>query len=101
MLFRSRAAIDSVVAGQTIFAPSSSERLRQGAGVADANAPRLTERELAVLRLVAGGYSNNEIGRVLSISGGTVKNHMTEIMCKLEARDRTHAVLKAIANRLL
>ncbi len=61
----------------------------------------LTERELAVLRLVAGGYANKEIGQILQISGGTVKNHMTDILSKLGARDRTHAVLKAIAAQLL
>lgn len=96
-----RSAIDYVVAGQTLFASGSLQRVRQNTRAADDDLPRLTERELAVLRLVAGGYSNNEIGCVLSISGGTVKNHMTEIMCKLEARDRTHAVLKAITNRLM
>jgi DNA-binding NarL/FixJ family response regulator len=56
---------------------------------------------LAVLRLVAGGYSNKEIGRALTISDGTVKNHLTEILAKLDARDRTHAVLKAIGLRLM
>ena len=61
----------------------------------------LSERELEVLRLVAGGWANKEIGRILSISGGTVKHHMTDILRKLGARDRTHAVLKAIANRFM
>lgn len=96
-----RAAIDHVIAGQTLFVAGSIQRIRQNTRATDDDVPRLTERELAVLRLVAGGYSNNEIGRVLSISGGTVKNHMTEVMRKLEARDRTHAVIKAITNRLL
>ncbi len=54
-----------------------------------------------MLRLVAGGYSNKEIGRTLGISDGTVKNHLTDILEKLQARDRTHAVLKAIASRFL
>jgi DNA-binding NarL/FixJ family response regulator len=55
----------------------------------------------AILRLVAGGYSNKEIGKALGISDGTVKNHLSDILRKLEARDRTHAVLKAIAARML
>lgn len=96
-----KAAILKVAAGETLLAPQS---LPQGglAAPADAASPaRLTERELAVLRLVAGGYSNKEIGRALGISDGTVKNHLTEILYKLEARDRTHAVLKAIGARLL
>lgn len=96
-----RAAIDLVMSGRTLFSTESFDKIRKRTGTADENLPRLTDRELAVLRLVAGGYSNNEIGRVLSISGGTVKNHMTDIMSKLDARDRTHAVLKAISNRQL
>jgi len=62
---------------------------------------RLSPRELAILRCVAGGYSNKEIGKALGISDGTVKNHLSEILRKLDARDRTHAVLKAIAARML
>jgi DNA-binding NarL/FixJ family response regulator len=62
---------------------------------------RLSPRELAILRFVAGGYSNKEIGKALGISDGTVKNHLSDILRKLEARDRTHAVLKAIAARML
>jgi DNA-binding NarL/FixJ family response regulator len=96
-----RAAIDQVASGRTLFSTGSLDKIRKRTGTADEKLPQLTERELAVLRLVAGGYSNNEIGLVLSISGGTVKNHMTDIMSKLEARDRTHAVLKAISSRQL
>jgi DNA-binding NarL/FixJ family response regulator len=66
-----------------------------------ASAARLSPRELAILRFVAGGYSNKEIGKTLGISDGTVKNHLSDILRKLEARDRTHAVLKAIAARML
>jgi len=96
-----KAAILKVAAGETLLAPQTLSAAR-GAAPADSAAPaRLTERELAVLRLVAGGYSNKEIGRALGISDGTVKNHLTEILYKLEARDRTHAVLKAIGARLL
>jgi len=61
----------------------------------------LTAQEAAILRLVAGGYSNKEVARHLGISVGTVKNHISDILRKLEARDRTHAVLKAIAGHLL
>jgi DNA-binding NarL/FixJ family response regulator len=95
-----KAAIAKVAAGETLLAPQSLRRAAQAA--ADQAVPaHLTERELAVLRLVAGGYSNKEIGRALGISDGTVKNHLTEILYKLDARDRTHAVLKAIGARLL
>ncbi|MEN4012698.1 MAG: response regulator transcription factor [Bellilinea sp.] len=56
---------------------------------------RLSSRELEVLRLVASGASNKEIAGSLVIAEGTVKNHLTSILSKLEARDRMQAVLKA------
>ena len=96
-----KAAILRVAAGETLLSPQSLQAARLGAPADQASPAHLTERELAVLRLVAGGYSNKEIGRALGISDGTVKNHLTEILYKLEARDRTHAVLKAIGARLL
>lgn len=95
------AAIRTVAAGGRLVSPQSLDLARARLPNDAAGAVRLTERELAVLRLVAGGYSNKEIGRALTISDGTVKNHLTEILARLDARDRTHAVLKAIAARLL
>jgi DNA-binding NarL/FixJ family response regulator len=94
-------AIRRVAAGETMLAPGTLQRVRQTVPGGDLSVVHLSERELEVLRLVAGGYANKEIGRILSISGGTVKNHMTDILRKLGARDRTHAVLKAIANRFM
>lgn len=58
-------------------------------------AVKLSLRELEVLRLVATGASNKEIADTLVIAEGTVKNHLTSILSKLEARDRMQAVLKA------
>lgn len=52
----------------------------------------LTEREIAVLRLIATGNSNKEIGEHLSIGEATVKSHVTNILSKLDANDRAHAV---------
>ena len=62
---------------------------------------KLTERELEVLRLLAGGYSNREIGAALGVAERTVKNHVSSILGKLWVRDRTRAVLKAISLRLI
>lgn len=90
------AAIDALAAGQTRLAPISLQAART-AQHQPARAAQLTEREQSILRLVAGGYSNKEIGKALHISDGTVKNHLTDILAKLDARDRTHAVLKSIA----
>lgn len=56
---------------------------------------KLSSRELEVLRLVAQGASNKEIADTLVIAEGTVKNHLTNILAKLDARDRMQAVLKA------
>ena len=55
----------------------------------------LSSRELEVLRQVATGASNKEIADLLVIAEGTVKNHLTSILAKLDARDRMQAVLKA------
>ena len=61
----------------------------------------LTEREWEVLRAMAGGLSNREIADRLVITEGTVKNHVSNILGKLDARDRTQAILKAQSLRLL
>jgi DNA-binding NarL/FixJ family response regulator len=55
----------------------------------------LSERELEILRLLAAGDSNKEIAAALFIAEGTVKNHVTNILGKLDARDRTQAALRA------
>jgi DNA-binding NarL/FixJ family response regulator len=52
----------------------------------------LTSREIDVLRLIAGGNANKEIGSQLSITEETVKGHVKNILAKLDANDRTHAV---------
>ena len=55
----------------------------------------LTDRELAILRLLGGGRTNQEISQRLAISIGTVKNHISNILSKLDVRDRTQAGLVA------
>jgi DNA-binding NarL/FixJ family response regulator len=69
----------------------------------EAEAPReqLTAREAEVVRLMAGGYSNREIARALGTAEGTIKNHVSSILAKFGARDRTRAVLKALETGLL
>jgi DNA-binding NarL/FixJ family response regulator len=91
--------LESAVRGQRIFQPGPA--MPAGTQAADLTAMGLTGQETAILRLVAGGYSNKEVARHLGISMGTVKNHVSDILRKLDARDRTHAVLKAIAGHLL
>jgi len=99
-------AIRSVADGRLIFQPSITETLLRnlhggaGARFKGEIAEPLTEREREVIRLVAGGFSNREIGEMLGLTEGTVKNHVSRLLLKLDARDRTSAVLKAIASRL-
>lgn len=63
--------------------------------------PALTTREKAVLRLVAEGKSNQEIGQILGLVEGTVKLYMTRIMKKLNAQDRANAVKIALQRGIL
>jgi DNA-binding NarL/FixJ family response regulator len=90
-----------------MISPVVTERLLQG--FADARLPQeegyageaLTDREIEIVRLMTGGYSNREIADALCISEGTVKNHVSNILSKLGVRDRTRAVLKPIEKGLV
>jgi DNA-binding NarL/FixJ family response regulator len=73
------------------FARLSSKAVRAVGSVIEP----LSERELEILRLIAQGASNREIAGALFLAEGTVKNHVTNILGKLGARDRTQAALKA------
>jgi DNA-binding NarL/FixJ family response regulator len=91
--------LESAVRGERIFQPGPA--IPVGTQTENLAAAGLTTQEAAILRLVAGGYSNKEVARHLGIAMGTVKNHISDMLRKLDARDRTHAVLKAIAGHLL
>jgi len=97
-----KAAICDVAAGGTVLRPIVTERMLRGLEHVrrdfDAlNPPEaLTKREIEVLRLMAGGYSNREIADALGAAEGTVKNHASSILSKLGVRDRTRAVLRAL-----
>jgi DNA-binding NarL/FixJ family response regulator len=62
---------------------------------------KLTDREEEILKLLAGGLSNKEIAQQLALSEGTVKNHISAILAKLHANDRTQAVLTALKRGLV
>jgi DNA-binding NarL/FixJ family response regulator len=111
--------IQAVHSGESSLSPSVTRRViaelldRQPAGSSHPPAPpdlprigsdgreRLSERELDVLRLAAQGLSNREIGARLHITEGTVKNHVSSLLSKLQLRDRTQAVLYAKEHRLI
>jgi DNA-binding NarL/FixJ family response regulator len=61
----------------------------------------LTDRQLAVLRLIAQGCTNNEIGRQMAVSPNTISHHIRVILQKLNARDRAHAVAIAMRESIL
>ncbi|WP_374602704.1 response regulator [Arenimonas sp.] len=96
-------AITRVAGGETLLAPVPTDPVRARYAYRDQSAPTDTfsEREVAILRLIAGGYSNREIAKAVFLSEGTVKNYVSEILDKLGTRDRTRAVLKAITLRII
>lgn len=105
------AAIRALAAGATVFQPAVTDRLLRIAdrdrgrdrlhAAAEPPIERLTEREVEVVRLMAGGYSNKEIAYALGTAEGTIKNHVSSVLAKLGVRDRTRAALKALEAGLL
>ncbi len=89
-------AIRSVSSGHNYFPPGISDRLAERLRQA---VP--TDRELIVLQKIAKGMSNKEIGNELGITEGTVKAHVTNILNKLHAADRTQAVTTAIKRGII
>jgi len=91
-------AIRAIASGETVFQPAVTERLLRATPRSIMLAPseRLTDRELEVVRLMSGGYSNKEIAHALGTAEGTIKNHVSNILSKFGVRDRTRAVLKAL-----
>jgi len=106
-------AVRTVARGEALIQPSIARkvvaefsRLAAGSPPAPERSPlklpaALTERELDVLKALARGMSNKEIAAALVITEGTVKTHISNILAKLDVRDRTQAVLKAQQLRLL
>jgi two-component system, NarL family, response regulator len=89
-------AIRAVYLGQRHLPPEIAEKLAEHVMYAD-----LTERELEVLRAIAAGKSNREIGTELFITEGTVKAHVNNILSKLGVSDRTQAVTTALKRGLI
>jgi DNA-binding NarL/FixJ family response regulator len=100
------AAIRTVAAGDALLSPTVTKRvIKQFARAPRPDPPKgldeLTAREREILRLVAAGLSNAEIGEELYISETTVKTHVTHILQKLGLRDRVQAVVLAYQTGLL
>lgn len=98
-------AIRVVADGGSLFAPSVTRRLieefARRAPRSEADLSSLTERENEVLRLVARGLSNAEIGSTLFVSENTVKTHVARVLMKLGVRDRVQAVVLAYESGLV
>jgi DNA-binding NarL/FixJ family response regulator len=90
------ACVRAVHAGRTWVSPRVAAKL-----VAHVTNVHLTRRELAVLRLLAAGNSNREIGDALGISDGTVKIHVTHLFAKLDVTSRTEAIATALRRGLV
>jgi DNA-binding NarL/FixJ family response regulator len=95
-------AVRSVADGQAVFDEVIAQRIIAGQTGAEIGAEAMalresiSDREMEVLRLMAKGFSNKEIGRALWIGETTVKTHVSHILRKLDGSDRTQAVLTAV-----
>lgn len=96
-------AIRTAHRGEALLHPAVAARLMQEIARPQSRASSpdaLTERELSVLKLIARGMSNKEIGRELGVAEKTVKTHVSNILQKLHVADRTQAALYAVRERI-
>jgi two-component system NarL family response regulator len=104
-------SIRAVVGGQSLISPPMAAKLltefatmvRQGEDRKNPGppAPKLTDRELEVLKLIATGANNSKIAKTLFISENTVKNHVRNILEKLQLHSRMEAVMYAVREKIL
>jgi DNA-binding NarL/FixJ family response regulator len=91
------AAVRAVARGEAVFGAGVAGRMLHhfSRSATAAPFPQLTEREHEVLRLLADGFDNPAVARRLAVSGKTVRNHVSNIISKLQVPDRTAAILRA------
>lgn len=96
-------AIETVAKGEYLIEPSVLEQMQHRSPTSLSPAPLniaaqalLSAREQEILRYMAGGFSNKEIADAVFLAEGTVKNHVSTILAKLNCRDRTQAVLRGL-----
>jgi DNA-binding NarL/FixJ family response regulator len=102
-------AIRAVYGGQSLISPSMASKLltefasmiKRSDDRQQVPTPRLTDREMEVLKLVAKGLNNRDIAKQLFISENTVKNHIRNILEKLQLHSRMEAVVYAVREKLL
>ena len=88
--------VRAVHGGRKLVAPELAAEIAEHADDA-----AVTARELALLRLIAGGNANKEIAAQLSLTEETVKGHVKSIFSKLDANDRTHAAMIALKRGII
>lgn len=96
-------AIEIVAQGGHLIEPSVLEQMQQSSATAQSGPTHdlLSQREREILGFMAGGFSNKEIANAVFLAEGTVKNHVSTILAKLDCRDRTQAVLKGLQLSLI
>jgi DNA-binding NarL/FixJ family response regulator len=101
------AGIQAAASGESLISPRIATmllrrmRLDEPAEINTPAATPLSERELQVLRLVAEGKGNQEIGEVLYIGQSTVRNHISSILMKLQVDNRVQAAVRAVRDRMV
>jgi len=97
-------AIETVAKGGYLIEPSVLKQMSEPKPTPNIVVTRnelLSEREREILSFMAGGFSNKEIANAVFLAEGTVKNHVSNILTKLDCRDRTQAVLKGLQLALI
>ncbi|MFB2733717.1 response regulator [Shewanella mangrovisoli] len=96
-------AIETVAQGGHLIEPSVLKQMQQSSPTAQSGPTLglLSDREREILGFMAGGFSNKEIANAVFLAEGTVKNHVSTILAKLDCRDRTQAVLKGLQLSLI
>jgi DNA-binding NarL/FixJ family response regulator len=93
-------AIETLSNGGFVAEPVVMKQLNKGIDI-ESLTEKLSEKEVQILKLMAGGFSNKEIAESIFLAQGTVKNHVSSILAKLGTRDRTRAVLVALNQGLV
>ncbi len=93
-------AVKTLADGGFVAEPVVMKQLNKGLDVSPI-LEKLSDKEMQILKLMAGGFSNKEIAASIFLADGTVKNHVSNILAKLNTRDRTRAVLIALNEGLI
>lgn len=97
--------VKSVYKGNVVVHPDVASKILKGADrpkvFGDIEGFKLTEKEILIIKSIAEGYTNKEIGEQLYLSEGTIKNNITNILSKLSLRDRTQIAIFAFKNGIV